>query len=77
MSATSFTRAQSVTTTRGPFAIGYSTHFAMQKAPFMNRGYDPAIEAATEALGPGRYSEKYDEGAGMSVVEATSFLLSR
>ena len=53
------------------------THFAMQKAPFMNRGYDPAIEAATEALGPGRYSEKYNEGAGMSLVEATDFLLSR
>ena len=50
-------------------------HLVMHKAPFMNRGYDPAIEAAKATLGAGRYEELYDRGAKMSVTAATELLL--
>lgn len=52
------------------------THLVMQKAPFMNRGYDPAIAAAKETLGEGGYESCYDQGARMSVAEATGLLLT-
>jgi tetratricopeptide (TPR) repeat protein len=52
------------------------THFAMQKAPFMEKVYQPAIDAARKDLGPGRYEELYDRGASMTVGEATDVLLS-
>ena len=53
------------------------THFAMQVAPFQERTAQPAIELAMEALGEDRYEELHDQGAGMSVEEATDFLLNR
>ena len=51
-------------------------HLVMHKAPFMNRGYDPAIEAAKEILGEDRYDELYAQGATLSIAEATALLLS-
>ena len=51
-------------------------HLVMQKAPFMNRGYDPAIAAAKEALGADRYEELYEQGARLSIAEATEVLVS-
>jgi len=53
------------------------THFAMAVAPFQERAARPAIELATEALGEDLYQELYDQGAGMSVEEATDYLLNR
>jgi tetratricopeptide (TPR) repeat protein len=52
-------------------------HFAMHKAPFMERVYQAAIDPAMEALGAERYRELYNLGAQMDVEEATNFLLSR
>jgi predicted ATPase/DNA-binding SARP family transcriptional activator len=52
------------------------THFAMQKAPFMERGYVPASGVARKVLGADRYEKVYGDGASMSVAEATDFLLS-
>jgi len=52
------------------------THFAMHLAPFQERTARPAIDVAMEALGEDRYLELHDQGAGMSVEEATGFLLS-
>lgn len=51
------------------------THFVMQMAPFQTRTIRPAIESAMESLGEERYQELHDLGAGMSVEEATDFLL--
>ena len=47
----------------------------MQMAPFQERSARPAIESAMESLGEERYQELHDLGAGMSVEEATDFLL--
>jgi hypothetical protein len=53
------------------------THFAMQKAPFMEREYESAIEATKKTLGTDGYDELHHRGANMSVEEATDFLLIR
>ena len=53
------------------------THFAMQKAPFMEREYAPAIEAAKKVLGTDRYEQLHDKGASLTVAEATDVLLNR
>jgi len=50
-------------------------HFVMQKAPFYEENLRPGAEAATQALGSGRYQELHDKGAEMSIDEATAFLL--
>ena len=53
------------------------THFAMQKAPFQDRTAEPAIESATQALGPDRYQELYEQGTRLNVADATALLLNR
>ena len=53
------------------------THFVMQKAPFQHRKAQPAIEAATETLGPNRYRELYEQGSHLDVEDATALLLSQ
>ena len=53
------------------------THFAMQKAPFMERIYAVSIEAARDALGIERYDELHNRGANLSFEEAIGFLLDR
>jgi predicted ATPase/DNA-binding SARP family transcriptional activator len=53
------------------------THFAMQKAPFQDRIARPAIESATEILGPDRYQELYEQGTHLNVDDATALLLKR
>ena len=50
-------------------------HFVMQLPPFYIRQIQPGIEAATDALGEGRYKQSYERGQAMSVAEATEFLL--
>jgi predicted ATPase len=50
-------------------------HFVMQKAPFYEENLRPGAEAATQALGSGRYEELHHKGAEMSIDEATAFLL--
>jgi len=50
-------------------------HLVMKKAPFMTRSYDPAIEAAKQALGAERYEELHGRGTRMSVDEATDLLV--
>jgi predicted ATPase/DNA-binding SARP family transcriptional activator len=52
------------------------TYLVMQKAPFMNGGYDPAIAAAKETLGVDRYEEVYQQGADLSLEEATELLVA-
>jgi non-specific serine/threonine protein kinase len=52
------------------------THFAMQKAPFMEREYAPVIEATKKVLGTNRYEQLHDKGAGLTVAEATDVLLN-
>lgn len=52
------------------------TYLVMQKAPFMNRGYDRAITAAKQVLGDDRYDELYEQGARMSLEEATGLVLA-
>jgi predicted ATPase/DNA-binding SARP family transcriptional activator len=53
------------------------THFAMQKAPFQDRMARPAIESATESLGPDRYRELYEWGTRLGVEDATALLLKQ
>jgi predicted ATPase/DNA-binding SARP family transcriptional activator len=50
-------------------------HFVMAKAPFYERQLRPGIDAAIEALGEERYRHLRDEGAAMTVAEATDYLL--
>ncbi len=58
------------------FGSGHA-HFTMQMAPFQERIAQPAIDLASHALGRDRYRELHDEGASMTVAEATGYLLSR
>ncbi len=51
------------------------THLVMQKAPFMSRDYDAAAAVARATLGEEPYERYYDEGARMSIAEATELLL--
>lgn len=53
------------------------THFVMQEAPFQDRIAQPAIDSATETLGPDRYVELYERGTHLNVDEATTLLLNR
>ena len=58
------------------FGSGHA-HFTMQMAPFQERIAQPAIDLASHTLGWDRYRELHDEGASMTVAEATGYLLSR
>lgn len=61
---------------RGAILLGAGhAHFAMQMPPFYERQLQPAIDAATSALGNAGYREFHERGAAMSIEESTAFLL--
>ena len=50
-------------------------HFNMARAPFMERVYGEAIDAATAELGSERYEELHAEGGGLSLEQSVAYLL--
>ncbi|MDX5380492.1 MAG: hypothetical protein LPK92_06515, partial [Actinomycetes bacterium] len=52
-------------------------HFTTRLAPFWAEQLQPGVDAAARALGEGVYESLHSRGRGMSVREATAFLLDR
>ena len=50
-------------------------HFVMVRAPFYDRQLQPGIDASISALGEERYRQLVDDGAAMTIEDATDFLL--
>ncbi len=50
-------------------------HFVMVRAPFYDRQLQPGIDASISALGEERYRQLVEDGAAMTIEDATEFLL--